>query len=62
MFNPDDTNWILKDVKQISAFENKPNPIKPNGAFTTPMLKKDNFVPPVIEKKEDWLDIDDDAF
>ena len=62
MFNPDDTNWLVKEAKQVSAFENKPTTIKPNGAFTTPMLKKDNFVPPVIEKKEDWLDIDDDAF
>jgi hypothetical protein len=56
------SNILPPIPKQATAFEDTPPTIKPNGAFTTPMLKKDNFVPPVIEKKEDWLDIDDDAF
>ena len=57
------SNILPPIPKQTEAFE--PAPIKPNGAFTTPILKKDNYKPPT--EKEDWgfgnkLDVPDDAF
>jgi len=57
------SNILPPIAKQTEAFE--PSPIKPNGAFTTPILKKDNYKPPT--EKEDWgfgnkLDVPDDAF
>lgn len=57
------SNILPPIPKQTEAFE--PSPIKPSGAFTTPILKKDNYKPPT--EKEDWgfgnkLDVPDDAF
>jgi hypothetical protein len=58
-FIPDNTNWILGEKKQVEAFELPPTPIKPNGAFDTPINKKDNwdFIP-----KNEFSDISNDAF
>jgi twinkle protein len=58
-FIPDNTNWILGEKKQVEAFELPPTPIKTNGAFDTPINKKDNwdFIP-----KNEFSDIGNDAF
>lgn len=65
MFNPDNSNWIDKDKKQMTAFELPEPPkqvLKANTTFDTPLNEKDNWTQPKLVVKVGDKEITDDAF